>query len=258
LESSPKLLIAFSGGCDSTFLLAAARRVLGRGAILAVTGVSASLTETERRLSAALAQRLDAEHLFLTTDEFANPSYTSNPSNRCFFCKDELFSRLAPIAHARGMKMADGLNASDRADFRPGVQAAAEWGVLHPLDAADLSKRDIRIFSRWLGLPTWNKPASPCLSSRIPYGTAVTPMVLRQVERAEAFLHEEGFKIVRVRHFGEEARIEVPAESIERLQNHERRRRIDLFFRAAGFLRITIDERGFKSGRLNEKILARS
>ena len=198
LRSRRRVLIAFSGGCDSSFLLAAAVRTLGRDHVLGVTAVSPSLPSQERDFTRQLAERWNARYLALETDELTNPSYASNPSNRCFFCKDELFEKLTPVAQSRGMVVADGFNASDRADFRPGYQASQKWGVAHPLDEVGLTKRDIRTLSRWLRLPTWNKPASPCLSSRIPYGTAVTEKILRQIEQAEAVVRSEGFRVVRV------------------------------------------------------------
>jgi uncharacterized protein len=254
LARHSRLLIAFSGGCDSAFLLAAARRVLGRDAVLAVTAVSDSLASAERAHAERLASRLDAAHQFVETQEFSNPQYLSNPPNRCFFCKDELFARLAPIAQAHRMTLADGFNRSDRGDYRPGLQAAAAHAVAHPLDAAGLDKRAIRVLSRWLGLPTWNKPASPCLSSRIPYGTVVTPALLRQIEKAESLLQREGFAIVRVRHFGDLARIEVPLEKIPILKEDARWARICAALRGCGYSRIAIEERGFRSGRLNETL----
>ena len=258
LLESGSLLVAFSGGCDSTFLVAAARRVLGRRGMLAVTGVSASLPEEEKRQTAILSERLDVDHLFLSTEEFSNPDYVSNPTNRCFFCKNELYGRLAPMAERRGMKIADGLNVSDRGDYRPGVAAAAQWKVRHPLEEAALTKEDIRTLSRWMRLPTWNKPASPCLSSRIPYGTAVSPGALRTVERAESFLHGHGFFIVRVRLLGSAARIELPMKDIPRLREAALWARTLDFFCGEGVGEVTLDERAFKSGRLNEALPTKS
>jgi uncharacterized protein len=251
LQRCERVLVAFSGGCDSTFLLAVARRVLGRENVLAVTAVSASLPEIENENTQRLAARLDVRHLRLATDEMNNPSYTSNPSNRCFFCKDELFEKLSPIARENQMTVMDGFNASDRSDYRPGFQASQKWGVVHPLDEVQLTKRDIRILSRWMGLSTWNKPASPCLSSRIPYGTAVTPEILRQIEKAEEAIRGEGFRVVRVRHYGEEARIEVPLAEVPRLTAGERWLRIVKNVQLCGYRVVQADPRGFESGRLN-------
>ena len=253
LRQHKRILVAFSGGCDSTFLLAAARKTLGKENILAVTAVSASLAQRERFEAASLAALLDAPHQSIATNELQNSDYRANPSNRCFFCKDELFRSLSPMAKELQMVLADGLNASDRLEIRPGIHAAHQWKVRHPLEAAHLTKRDVRVLSRWLGLRTWNKPASPCLSSRIPYGTAVTPGILRQIEAAEDVLHREGFPVVRVRHYGEQARIEVPLRDLERLQDAMRWLRIVGQLQNAGYQEVIADPRGFRSGRLNGK-----
>jgi pyridinium-3,5-biscarboxylic acid mononucleotide sulfurtransferase len=252
LQTHKRLLVAFSAGCDSTFLLAAARRSLGKNNVLAVTAVSASLPSKERNRAEALASFLDVDYQMLNTDELENPSYAANPSNRCFFCKNELFGKLAPIAQGGGWVLADGFNASDRSDYRPGYQAAQSWHVVHPLDEAGLEKREIRALSRWMRLPTWNKPASPCLSSRVPYGTPVLQETLRQIERAEDALHAEGFSVVRVRHHGRLARIEVPLVDSRRLLEPERWARIVGQLRTCGYESVEADPRGFQSGRLNE------
>lgn len=257
LEKHSRVLIAFSGGCDSVLLAAAARRILGKENVLAVTAVSASLAARERAAVAPLVQQLDLTHQFLDTQELNNPAYTANPSNRCFFCKSELFAQLAPLAQRQRMALADGFNTSDRADFRPGVQAAEQWNVQHPLDAADLTKKEIRVLSRWLKLPTWNKPASPCLSSRIPYGTAVTREALAQIDRAEEALHDLGFSIVRVRHYGDTARIEVSPRELARLRDSTVWKKVSKKIRAAGYTHVEMDPRGFLSGRLNQVVRAR-
>ena len=256
LRARGRVLVAFSGGCDSSFLLAAAVRTLGRENVLAVMAVSPSLPAAERDSARELAARLGATYLAVRTDELDNPSYVSNPSNRCFFCKDELFDKLAPLAEEKRMMVADGFNVSDRSDYRPGYQASQKWGVAHPLDEAGLTKHDIRVLSRWLGLSTWNKPASPCLSSRIPYGTAVTESILRQIEEAEKAVRSEGFRIVRVRHYGEEARVEVPMKDLTRLQAPDRWLRIVERLQACGYLSVVADPRGFESGRLNQGVQA--
>jgi uncharacterized protein len=251
VRKSNRILIAFSGGCDSAFLLATARRELGKESVLAVTAISPSLAERERKSAENLVRQLDVNHQFLNTEEMLNSNYSSNPSNRCFYCKDELFAKLAPIAIENKMVLADGYNASDRSDVRPGFSAAQIWNVQHPLDQADLDKRSIRILSRWMGLPTWNKPASPCLSSRIPYGTPVSESVLRQIEKAEEVLHLEGFSVARVRHYGPEARVEVPLEDLDRLNEARVWQKIEQRILASGYKTVVADPRGFKSGRLN-------
>jgi uncharacterized protein len=251
LRERKSLLVAFSGGCDSAFLLAAARLTLGKENVLAVTAVSSSLAEREKKSADDLVRLLDVRHSFLETDEMNNPSYAANPSNRCFFCKDELFGKLAPIARENDMVLTDGFNASDRSDVRPGLQAARAWQVSHPLDEADLDKRSIRALSRWMKLPTWNKPASPCLSSRIPYGTAVTEKILKQIEKAEDAVRAEGFSIVRVRHYGTQARIEVPIQDLPRLLEEHPWQRVVKNLKAVGYESVMADPRGFESGRLN-------
>ncbi len=252
LRTRRRILIAFSGGCDSTFLLATARQLLGKESVLAVTAVSASLAERERRDAERLVAQLDVHHRFLNTEEVSNPSYQANPSNRCFFCKDELFGKLSPIALENNMALVDGFNASDRSDVRPGMVAAKQWKIVHPLDDADFSKLDIRVLSRWMQLPTWNKPASPCLSSRIPYGTAVTETILRQVEKAEDAVRSEGFRVVRVRHYGTEARIEVPLKDINRLTEPTLWQRVVLHVKRSGYDNVVADPSGFQTGRLNK------
>lgn len=256
LRKEKRVLIAFSGGCDSTFLMAAARRILGKCHVLAVTAMSASLAGREKRCAEELSHYCDVNHQWLETEEMSNPAYTDNPSNRCFYCKNELFGKLTPLAQQKGMTLLDGFNASDRSDYRPGFQAAADWGVKHLLDDSELTQKDIRILSRWLDLPTWNKPAAPCLSSRLPYGTRVTAEVLRKVEAAEEAVREEGFRIVRVRHYGEMARIEVPSHDLPRLAEGERWGRLVEKIQALGYGRVEADPRGFQSGRLNEDIRA--
>lgn len=255
MAAGGRLVVAYSGGCDSSFLLAAAIRVLGNDSVLAFTAVSASLAKAEYDEAERLARHLRATHEFIQTEEFSNPSYIANPTNRCFFCKTELYEKLQPLAQQRSARVADGLNASDLQDVRPGIEAARRNGVWHPLVEAQLSKRDIRVLSRWMNLPTWNKPASPCLSSRIPFGQPVTPGALRQVEAAESCLKAEGFSIVRVRHFGDEARIEVPQDRLPELRSSERWGKVSRGLLALGFRRVTADPRGFKSGRLNEAAL---
>jgi uncharacterized protein len=253
LEGYGNILVAFSGGCDSTFLAAAARK-RGKEHVLAVTAVSASLASSENEAVRKLSMLLDIEHTFIATQEIQNPQYAANPPNRCYFCKDELFSKLAPLAQARGMVVLDGFNASDRAEDRPGYQASQQWNIQHPLNDAGLTKHDIRVLSRWMKLPTWNKPASPCLSSRIPFGISVTADNLRQIEYAEAFLKTESFSVVRVRHFNDLARIEVPLRDIPRLQEESRWVRIVAEFQRLGYRKVETDPRGFKSGRLQEEI----
>ena len=200
LAELPSLIVAYSGGVDSAYLAYAATRTLGPHA-LCVTADSPSYPQRHREMALRLAREFGFRHEIIRTDEMARPEYRANPANRCYFCKHELYTHLSAIARDRGIPaIADGSNADDRGDYRPGRQAAKEFGVLSPLDAANLTKDDIRELSRRAGLPTWDEPASACLSSRIPYFSEVTDEKLRMIERAEAVLRDLGFRICRVRH----------------------------------------------------------
>jgi uncharacterized protein len=210
-----QVLVAFSGGVDSTFLLAAAVECLGAEKVLAVTGLSPSMSAAERDEAVALTRRLGARHRMLETGELARPEYVANAADRCYFCKTDLFERLNGLARAEGCAwILDGANVDDLGDVRPGREAARQQGVRSPLVEAGLSKADIRALSRWMELPTWEKPAMACLASRIPHGTPVTIERLGQIEAAESALRELGFQQVRVRHHEAIARIELasPAE----------------------------------------------
>jgi uncharacterized protein len=245
--------IGYSGGVDSVFLAKYAVDHLGTDRVLAVTGRSAAVPEAQWQTARECAIRFGIPHLEVATEELADPAYTANPSNRCYFCKTELWNVLTPIAAERGFKtVLDGSNADDSLDYRPGFKAASEWGVRSPLMEAGLSKNEIREASRALRLPTWDQPSSPCLSSRLPYGLGVTPERLRQIETAEAGLRELGFREFRVRHHGDSARLEfAPAEL------HAAARQcaeIVAALRRAGFQRVLLDVEGFRSGRLNEAL----
>ncbi|MCC7353327.1 MAG: ATP-dependent sacrificial sulfur transferase LarE, partial [Anaerolineae bacterium] len=207
-----RVIVAFSGGIDSTLVLKVAYDALGENA-LGATAVSPSLAHAEREETANLARWIGVRHLFVETHELDNPNYAANPSNRCYFCKSELYDVLVPIAAQRGYRfILDGNNADDVGDFRPGQQAAREHGVRSPLKEAGFTKAEIRTLARQLGLPNWDKPAMACLSSRIPYGQAVTVPALRQIDEAEAFLRSLGFRQLRVRHHDNLARLEVEPE----------------------------------------------
>ncbi len=245
------VIVAFSGGADSAFVLAVCRQVLGKDRTLAVTGISASLASTERMMAESFAQTVDALHLLLPTDEMQDDRYTANPTNRCFFCKTELYGKLALMKSQRGFAaIFDGTNADDLSDFRPGRTAAAQHGILSPLAACGWTKQEIREASKRLNLNTWDKPAAPCLSSRIPHGMQVTAEKLLQIERAERVLHGLGFAVCRVRHHGLIARVEVALENLPRLLSQPTHAIVERELRAIGFHFVEIERRGFVSGGL--------
>ncbi len=245
------VLVAFSGGVDSTLLLKVAHQVLGEN-VLAVTAVSETLPPGELEEAMTLAASIGARHRIIRSEEMANPAFQVNPRNRCYYCKEELYSRLTALARAEGIPyVLDGSTLDDLNDHRPGRQAAKEFQVRSPLIEARLSKAEIRELSRTLALPTWDKPAMACLSSRFPYGTPITGEGLRQVGGAEKALHELGFRQVRVRHHNEIARIEVGAEEIPRLLDPEVARQVVEALKATGYTYITVDLEGYRTGSLN-------
>jgi uncharacterized protein len=247
-------LIAFSGGVDSAYLAYIANEELGDRA-LAVTGESASYPTHQRQLAAQLTTRFGIRHRTIFTYEFDDPNYTSNPANRCYYCKSELYARLDQLARERGFEViCDGTNADDIGDYRPGRQAAREFGVRSPLLECGMTKADIRELSRGAGLPTWDEPASACLSSRVPYGHMVTIEKLSMIDKAEMALREMGFRQVRVRHHGDLARIEVAADEMARALDLETTRRVSAALKALGFKYVTVDLEGYRMGSLNESL----
>jgi uncharacterized protein len=257
LRDLPSIIVAYSGGVDSAYLAYAATAALGSRA-LCVTADSPSYPERHRRLAVRLAREFGFHHEIIRTGELDRPDYRANHANRCYFCKQELYTHLAAIARVRGIAViADGSNADDRGDYRPGRQAAREFGVRSPLDDVGLTKAEIRELSRRAGLPSWNEPASACLSSRIPYFSEVTDAKLRMIERAETVLRDLGFAICRVRHHDTLARVELGVDEIARALEPEMHETIDRELRAIGYQQVAIDPRGYRLGSLNEALRLR-
>lgn len=247
-------LVAFSGGVDSTFVLKIALEELGERA-LAVTALSASVSPDEADEAKALATQLGARHEVIDSHELDDPRYASNPSNRCYFCKTELYTLTEKArAEHRLEVVLDGFNADDKKDHRPGHQAAREHRVISPLAEAGLTKNEIRAWSQRLGLPTWDKPQLACLASRLPYGTQVTVERLNQVGRAERALRALGFKVFRVRYHQEVARLEVSADELPRLMDADVRAQVDRAIKDAGFTFVAVDLEPFRTGRLNDTL----
>jgi uncharacterized protein len=248
-----RVAIGYSGGVDSAYLAVVARRTLGADAVLAIIGRSESYPAEQWATARRVAEGFEVPVLELRTEELADPRYAANPSNRCYFCKTELWGRLVPVARERGFTtVADGTNADDLGGHRPGAQAAREHAVASPLADLGFTKDEIRRRSRTLGLPTWQQPSSPCLSSRLPYGTPVTAERLRQVERAEEALRALGIEgDLRVRHHDDLARVELDRDALAQWLRPDAAARLGEAVRGAGFSRVAIDLRGFRSGSLN-------
>jgi uncharacterized protein len=251
-QAMERALIAYSGGVDSTLVAKVAYDALGDRAI-AVTAVSPSLLPEELEEAVKQAAVIGIEHELVETHELENPNYTSNPANRCYFCKSELHDTLKPLAIARGYPyVVDGVNADDLQDYRPGIQAAKERGARSPLAELGITKLEVREMSRYLGLSWWNKPAQPCLSSRFPYGEEITVAKLQRVGRAEIYLHHLGYQNLRVRSSGDTAKIELPSEEIQQFILNTDLPKLITKFKELGFVYVTLDLEGYRSGKLNQ------
>ncbi len=255
ISSYPKAIVAFSGGVDSTLLLRLCSDILGRRNVVAITGVSQTYTPEEKAAATRFARTLGVRHVLLETDELAYSEFTENPGNRCYYCKQELFNKIAGLASKRGIPaIFDATNADDLTDYRPGRLAAEERGVISPFVLAGFTKKDIRSLSKKLGLSAWDRPANPCLASRVPYGTRITEEVLEMIHAGEKFIRDLGFPVVRVRHHDELARIEIPAEDFPRVLKHGTLQKIAAHLKSLGYLWIALDIEGYRTGSLNRTL----
>jgi len=257
LQDTGPILVAFSGGVDSSFLLAVAAEER-HDQVVALMTVSPSTPPEDAQHAASLAQSLHVRLLTIAHNELAIPEYAANPTNRCYFCKNSLYEICRREADRLSIRwIADGVNVDDLKDYRPGLQAASEYGILHPLVEAQFIKEDIRQGSRLLCLPTWDKPASPCLSSRVPYGTPITAMMLAQISHGEEFLRSLGLRELRVRHHGRSARIEIKEEDLVKISSPAIIQKIDKKMKELGFVSVMLDLEGYRSGVFNEGLQKR-
>ena len=245
-----RVLIAYSGGVDSTFLLAFAKKTLGKKNVLAVTAVSGTYPASELRNAKRFGKLIGVEQVFIRTSELDNAAFRKNPVNRCYYCKSELFKKLSALAKKKGMVLCDATNFSDRLDFRPGRLAAKQFSVKSPLLGSGITKDEIRKFSRAMRLPSWNAPAQACLASRLPYGTGISEDILRRVEKGEAYLRKKGFGLFRLRHHGDVARIEVAKDDIKRFLGPGAQG-IARYLKKLGWRFVAVDLEGYRTGSMN-------
>jgi uncharacterized protein len=250
-----KVMVAYSGGIDSSFVLKLCVEQIGKENVLAVTGASETFTEIELDNATDFAKSIGGEHAIVTTREIDNPDFRSNPPLRCYHCKKEFYSKLAELAKKRGFKyIFDGSNKDDLSDYRPGRKAAEEFGIISPLMKFGLTKKEVRELSKKMGIKIWDKPSNPCLASRVPYGEEITEKKLEMIFKAEKFLKDNGFINVRVRHHGKLARIEVPEKEIVKLLKEPLKNAIISEFTSIGFTWVSIDIKGYRTGSLNEAL----
>lgn len=255
LSSLNKVLVAFSGGVDSTFLLHSAKQVLGQNNVLAIIAESPTYPKDEIELAQKLCQEFGVSYQIVKTDEFLDRNFVSNPKDRCYFCKKELFSKLLKIARESGIEQVlDGSNFDDQTDYRPGGRAKLELGIKSPLMELGFTKQEIRALSKKGNLPTWDKPSYACLASRIPYGTEITPELLVRIEEGEKFLRELGFRQLRVRHHGAIVRIEIEKEDLGKIMSSGTMDRIAKKFENLGYTYVTLDLKGYRTGSMNETL----
>ncbi len=250
-----KVIVAFSGGVDSSFLLAVSAEVLGINNITAVTAFSETYTESELYSAKELAKKIGVQHIIIETDELDDRIFASNTADRCYYCKKNFYSKLIAFSRKTDIPAVfDGSNADDASDYRPGRTAAKEFGIISPLMEEGLSKEDVRSYSKAMNLPTWNKPANPCLASRIPYGIHITKEKLEAVSKAETFIRNKGFNIVRVRHHNLTARIEIPAQDLSRFMQNNIREEVNVYIKSLGFTWVALDIEGYRTGSLNSAL----
>jgi len=255
IKNKESLVIAFSGGVDSTFLLKVAHDVL-KDNVIAVTARSSTFPEREFKEAVEFIEKSGIKHITIISEELDIDGFSHNPKNRCYFCKKELFTKIIEVARQNNMKyIADGSNFDDLGDYRPGMQALKELEVISPLKDCEMTKEDIRLLSKQMNLPTWNKPSFACLSSRFPYGHEITKEKLEMVDKAEQFLIDLGFRQVRVRHHGDIARIEVPYDDRVKFFNEEFMDKVYYEFKEIGFTYTALDLKGYRTGSMNETII---